>query len=111
MRTQGERRRGDAIGGRKLQQGPCGLLVADPLERKRHRPPRRHGLPRLIEHDAREVWPDAPQGVRVLNRYFDVTPWSALSGVITEHGLVSPDGIMRLIESIDVSPELLELVP
>ena len=34
-----------------------------------------------------EVWPDAPTGVDVWNRYFDATPLSYLEGVVTEDGL------------------------
>jgi translation initiation factor 2B subunit (eIF-2B alpha/beta/delta family) len=68
-------------------------------------------LPHIADQDPNEVWSDAPKGVRVLNRYFDLTPWSALSGVITERGLVSADGITRLIANVDVSPELFDLAP
>lgn len=66
--------------------------------------------PRIGEHAAAEVWPDAPEGVRVINRYFDVTPWSAVSGVVTEQGLLSAEGVVRMIQDARVDEALLGIV-
>ena len=51
------------------------------------------GAPPISDHSAAEVWEDAPATVRVLNRYFDTTPWQAVSGVVTEQGLLTPDEV------------------
>jgi translation initiation factor 2B subunit (eIF-2B alpha/beta/delta family) len=66
--------------------------------------------PHILEHAAAEVWPDAPEGVRVINRYFDVTPWSALSGVVSEQGLLSAEGVVRMIQDVRVDEALLGIV-
>ena len=45
-----------------------------------------------------ERW--APEGVRVLNPAFDVTPAALVTGLITEHGVAAPldaDGVRRLL--------------
>ena len=44
---------------------------------------------RIEPQDPKEVWPDPPQGVEVLNLYFDVTPLEYLRGVVTERGILS----------------------
>lgn len=41
----------------------------------------------LKEEGGEEVWKDAPEEVRVVNRYFDVTPLSHITRFITEHGI------------------------
>lgn len=66
--------------------------------------------PHILEHAAAEVWPDAPEGVRVINRYFDVTPWSAVSGVVTEQGLLSAEGAVRMIQEARVDEALRDIV-
>ena len=35
----------------------------------------------------REVWPDAPAGIGIWNRYFEATPLAYFDGVVTEDGL------------------------
>ena len=49
------------------------------------------GWPQELD-DARagaEVWPDAPAGVAIWNRYFEATSLSHLDGIVTEDGLRS----------------------
>lgn len=43
--------------------------------------------------------PTAPEGVTALNPAFDVTPWRFISAIVTEAGIVEPDGepIDRLV--------------
>lgn len=41
---------------------------------------------RIAPQDPQEVWLEHPQGVEVLNLYFDVTPLEYVSAVITERG-------------------------
>jgi translation initiation factor 2B subunit (eIF-2B alpha/beta/delta family) len=49
------------------------------------------GLSQLLDDDrpAAEVW-DAPPGVRVWNRYFEVVPMEYVTAVVTEKGVLSP---------------------
>lgn len=51
--------------------------------------------PQPLDDDrpASEVWPEAPAGVRVWNRYFEITPLALFTLVITEEGAETPDGI------------------
>lgn len=44
-------------------------------------------------HAPADVWEEAPEGIRVQNHYYDLTPWTAISGVITEHGLTTANEI------------------
>jgi translation initiation factor 2B subunit (eIF-2B alpha/beta/delta family) len=41
-------------------------------------------------HNADELWPNAPDGVEVINRYFEPTPLSYFTKIITEDGLLDP---------------------
>ena len=38
---------------------------------------------------AEELWPDAPSGVMVINRYFESTPLAYFTGIVTELGVLS----------------------
>lgn len=38
------------------------------------------------ERPGAEVWAEAPAGVRVWNRYFDMVPWALVTGVVGEEG-------------------------
>ncbi len=58
------------------------------------------------ERAASEVWAEAPDGVRVQNRYFDLTPWSAVCGVVTEEGVLTPEQIQHLCLECPVHPLL-----
>lgn len=45
------------------------------------------------ERPSAEVWADAPQGVRVWNRYFEATPLVLFTKVVTEEGAESPEEV------------------
>ena len=49
------------------------------------------GWPQELDGDrpTAEVWPDAPAGVTIWNRYFETTPLAWFDGVVTEDGLRS----------------------
>lgn len=68
------------------------------------------GDPLIADHPPAEVWDAAPPGVQVQNRYFDVTPWEALAGVVTERGLMTTDEIRSRSREIPVHAELLNIV-
>ncbi|HKP87812.1 MAG TPA: hypothetical protein VJZ26_17050 [Blastocatellia bacterium] len=44
---------------------------------------------------ADELWAGAPEGVLVLNRYFEPTPLGYFTGIITENGALDPDHASR----------------
>ena len=57
--------------------------------------------------DPREVW-DAPvENVRVLNRYFDVSPLELFSGVLTEEGILSARRLVRRLAKARICEDLL----
>lgn len=39
------------------------------------------------ERPANEVWEEAPKGVTILNRQFELIPFEYINGLVTEHGL------------------------
>jgi len=79
----------------------CGVPVYVLSDTTKLLPP---GVPLDFE-DARgaaEVWPDAPPGVRIWNRYFEATPLGFFDGVLTEDGLRSEQEIEDARGAIDV---------
>ena len=54
------------------------------------------GFPQILEDDrpAVEVW-DAPSGVEVWNRYFEITPMRSISAIVTEGGVLTPAQIQQ----------------
>ena len=54
------------------------------------------GSPPISDHTGAEVWDDAPENVRVSNAYFDLAPWRAISGVVTERGLLTPEELRAI---------------
>lgn len=49
------------------------------------------GFPQIVEDDrpGSDVW-EAPSGVTVWNRYFEVVPLDLVAGVVTEHAVLAP---------------------
>lgn len=64
------------------------------------------GLPDFSDHPPTEVWEDAPTGITIKNRYFDLTPWTYWSGVVTETGLLDEQEVVGLCRSIQVDQRL-----
>jgi translation initiation factor 2B subunit (eIF-2B alpha/beta/delta family) len=60
--------------------------------------------------DPSEVLADPPAGVTVENRYFESTPLSLISGIITERGLLGAGDVPSRIAEEPVSPALLGLL-
>ena len=44
-----------------------------------------------------EVWPNAPEGVDVLNRYFELTPGRLITTFVTERGTYAPDIVRTML--------------
>ena len=60
-------------------------------------------------HSAAELWPDAPQGIQVLNSYFEPTPLKYFAGIITEEGTLRPDEVELRAGKMPVDREILDL--
>jgi eIF-2B alpha/beta/delta-like uncharacterized protein len=58
---------------------------------------------RLLKRNPKEVWPNAPEGVEVVNYYFDTTPLEYLRAIVTEEGIVSRIEILRRFKNMKVS--------
>jgi translation initiation factor 2B subunit (eIF-2B alpha/beta/delta family) len=58
---------------------------------------------RILKRDPKEVWPDPPKEVEVLNFYFDNTPLSLLTAIVTEEGMIPESKIAQRFQRIKVS--------
>jgi len=63
---------------------------------------------RIAPQDPQEVWPEHPQGVEVLNLYFDVTPLRYVSGVVTEQGVLTPGELQDIVGQLKIHEMLLD---
>jgi eIF-2B alpha/beta/delta-like uncharacterized protein len=68
--------------------------------------PAGYTLPEESLKDPQEVWPDHPQRVEVINRYFDLTPLEYLTGIMTEEGVLSPTEVREIISKRRLHPWL-----
>ena len=48
-----------------------------------------YGAAKAHQDDAREVWPDAPEGVTIVNEYFEPTTLLGFTGIVSEHGTLA----------------------
>lgn len=62
--------------------------------------------PEELDWPPQEVWPDAPEGVAVQNRYFDTTPLELISGIVTEHGTLPVAAIEAWLAATRLHPAL-----
>jgi translation initiation factor 2B subunit (eIF-2B alpha/beta/delta family) len=58
------------------------------------------------ERPGSEIWPDAPSGVRVMNKQYELIPFSWLAGLVTEHGILQEDGIEKYLPNASVHDAL-----
>ncbi len=49
----------------------------------------------IKERPPQEIWDDAPSGVKIINHYYDTASWDAISGVVTEQGLLTDKEIRQ----------------
>jgi translation initiation factor 2B subunit (eIF-2B alpha/beta/delta family) len=62
-------------------------------------------IPAETDRPSGEIWPDAPAGVGVLNRYFEQTPLELFAGVVTERGLLEADRVRGIASPLH--PEII----
>src|ERR1041384_2077504 len=60
----------------------------------------------LDQADPHELWLDAPNGVTVVNRYFESTPLEYFTGIVTEHGLLSSTEASACAREASIDQEL-----
>lgn len=65
------------------------------------------GFPQLVGDDrpAEEVW-EAPPGVTVWNRYFELTPMELVTGIVTESGVLSATQAEEARAALELPAEL-----
>ena len=66
-------------------------------------------LLRIAEHPGQEVWPEAPNGLTISNRYFDTTPLALLRGIVSDQGIYTPEALRLLLQHQQLSPALQRL--
>jgi translation initiation factor eIF-2B subunit delta len=83
----------------------CGVPLYPLCSSEKFLPP---GYPMPDQRDwpADEVWPDAPAGVAIRNRYFDLTPLSLISNIVTERGILPPEAIEAWLATTRLHPAL-----
>ncbi|MCC7450413.1 MAG: hypothetical protein IT324_23540 [Anaerolineae bacterium] len=64
----------------------------------------------IKERSPQEIWDDAPRGVKIINHYYDVASWDAVSGVVTEQGLLTDKEIRQQSRQRAVNPGLQNLI-
>ena len=52
---------------------------------------------KIEERDAKEVWKDAPEGVRVMNPAFEAIPLEKIKGIVSELGILSPKDFLKKV--------------
>jgi len=88
-----------------LQGIPCFSLCAA----NKFLPAAATALWRITEHPAQEVWPEAPEGLTVRNRYFDTTPLALLSGIVSDQGIYTPEALRVRLQHQELSSALRRL--
>jgi len=88
-----------------LQGIPCFSLCAA----NKFLPTAATALLSIVNHPGHEVWPDAPNGLAIHNRYFDTTPLALLSGIVSDQGVYTPSALGLLLQRRELSPMLLRL--
>lgn len=58
---------------------------------------------------AEQVWDDQPPGVTIKNLYFDCTPLSEITGLVTEQGVLPSAGVEGWLASMKLHPALMHI--
>jgi translation initiation factor 2B subunit (eIF-2B alpha/beta/delta family) len=53
-----------------------------------------------------EVWAEAPSGVRILNKQYELIPFSWLAGLVTEHGILQEKDIEKYVSKLETHEAL-----
>ncbi|NJK79008.1 MAG: initiation factor 2B [Chloroflexaceae bacterium] len=63
-------------------------------------------LPWQHRRPAEQVWPDTPENVTVENYYFDYSPLHAITGIVTERGVLPREVIEGWLAALQLHPDL-----
>jgi translation initiation factor 2B subunit (eIF-2B alpha/beta/delta family) len=89
----------------QLQGVPCFSLCAA----NKFLPTAASALLRIAEHPGQGVWPEAPDGLMISNRYFDATPLTLLTGIVSDQGIYTPEALRLRLQQQALSPALQRL--
>lgn len=62
------------------------------------------------EKPAGEILARRPRGLRIINRYFDITPLPEFRAVVTEKGFLQARGLLRELQTLRPHRELIALL-
>ncbi len=68
------------------------------------------GTAPLPKQEVTEIWERVPRGVNIDNKYFELTPWELLAGVITERGETTAAEIAQESRSLEVSDAIKAII-
>jgi eIF-2B alpha/beta/delta-like uncharacterized protein len=54
----------------------------------------------IQEKPPEEILPSSPEGLKIINRYFDITPLAYLTAVVTELGILTPQKLTEQLEKL-----------
>jgi translation initiation factor 2B subunit (eIF-2B alpha/beta/delta family) len=57
-----------------------------------------------------DVWEKAPEAVQIRNAFYDLTPWSAISGIVTQQGVQTVRDIRRASLRQQVHPSMRRII-
>lgn len=52
----------------------------------------------IEQRDGKELWDDAPKGLKIVNYAFDMIPAKFITGIITEYGIIKPKDIKKAVK-------------
>jgi len=61
----------------------------------------------IQDKPSEEILTHPPRGLKIINRYFDITPLSYLTAVITEKGALTPQEIKKHLKKLIIHPGLI----
>ena len=71
------------------------LYVATPLLKFYH-----HSWIKIERRSAKEVWPQAPKKLKIINFAFDIIPAHWITGIICEAGIIKPKDVEKYVKKI-----------
>jgi translation initiation factor 2B subunit (eIF-2B alpha/beta/delta family) len=63
----------------------------------------------IAEHPSYEVWPEAPTTLQVHNHYFDTTPLTLFTGIVSDLALYTPATLASELQRLILAPALQSL--
>ena len=61
----------------------------------------------IQEKPPEEILSHPIDGLKIINRYFDITPLPYLTAVITEQGILPPQDLLEQLEKLSLNPQLI----